>query len=1166
MYAFVKEGWRLRKDMADRLEHAEQCAEWARNLKKARKEELDIIRQQRHADVRSRLIALGWGPELAILEAHRTYDIQNYPGVMEARKLTDRAWHEIKGPVVERLELVRDLVKQLKGREDDLLRALLFTAPSAPELSASNGRRTQTSETTPVVYKACIQVCIGTVHLQLFHVSAHRPDQVNLASLESEILYQTLGCPSVHDGVPHVHEEPVFELGVDVADPPSPQDDSLQSHSVSSTDVFTARKEYDCAYIYDNPIRRANPVTILALFMVVAVNIMGGVSRPLCNFILNCCIRILSLTMRDGHKGARSASSLTAYEERLLKEFPKDLRQVRNIFRLEPNNITYATCPRCSCLYPPIQPSSDTPKYSTTCTWRYPRYRKENTCGQVLVQFGAGRPFSVDKPIRPFAFRPLPDFISHLLSRSGLERRLEQPLAMNAEACVLEDLSQSPLISEALQRHQAEIRAPATDHPLYLVWGLCVDWFNPYGNKIAGTKQSAGMMALTCYNLPADIRYRTENMHLCGVIPGPKEPSREEMNHFLAPLVDDFLRMWDPGVYFSRTAKYEQGRRVFCLLVPLISDAPASKKISGMTSHSATLFCSLCRLPRADINNLDEQSWERITPEQHRQLADRWRQAESKAEQDRLLKQNGIRWSELLRLPYWDPTRFIIIDPMHNLLLGLIQFHCRVVLGFDVKQSAPEDCLSFTGRWSKGVDEAKLAEGRLLLAQASPTLSKLKELRLPNLLYLCRERHLWAVPGGKNGKLRINDLIEALLKPKYLKDYPEKPTENSVLLSSDLELPSHVDPTNFLTSELLAKIHRDMNTHLRPSWMKNLPRTFGSSSHGKLKADQWRTAMEFDLPMSLIEAWALREGSSHQSLIDNTMDLVLALQWATSPRISAFHVSRYMHHIKSYLEGLRRHISWIKLRPNHHYALHLGELMLRFGPTNSKPGHLEVTMMNTFCMAGNLRGFLSSSECPATLSECQELVDRYLTSFHELDHEPRAVTSEDEAKKRNEKTHKLDDQVYRALLSHLPPGSTVGPYASPLRHIVLDGVQYTTAHQSKRDSQVFFHATSNSIRAGYIREIFNIPRSSPAAEPHGSSACQTFVVICPYPEATIPACDNPFARYPDFKAIVCSKPRQGDIFVAPIRNIICHAGLHKTDGGNIVLKALERYIRTEAGA
>lgn len=39
-------------------------------------------------------------------------------------------------------------------------------------------------------------------------------------------------------------------------------------------------------------------------------------------------------------------------------------------------------------------------------------------------------------------------------------------------------------------------------------------------------------------------------------------------------------------------------------------------------------------------------------------------------EKDEFFKLHGARWFEFARLSYFDPMRMVIIDPMHNLLLG----------------------------------------------------------------------------------------------------------------------------------------------------------------------------------------------------------------------------------------------------------------------------------------------------------------------------------------------------------------------------------------------------------------------------------------------------------------------------------------------------------------
>ena len=55
----------------------------------------------------------------------------------------------------------------------------------------------------------------------------------------------------------------------------------------------------------------------------------------------------------------------------------------------------------------------------------------------------------------------------------------------------------------------------------------------------------------------------------------------------------------------------------------------------------------------------------------HRTAAQKWKDCISKRECQDLFDEFGVRWSELLRLPYFDPIRFIVVDPMHCLFLGI---------------------------------------------------------------------------------------------------------------------------------------------------------------------------------------------------------------------------------------------------------------------------------------------------------------------------------------------------------------------------------------------------------------------------------------------------------------------------------------------------------------
>ncbi len=137
------------------------------------------------------------------------------------------------------------------------------------------------------------------------------------------------------------------------------------------------------------------------------------------------------------------------------------------------------------------------------------------------------------------------------------------------------------------------------------VFSLCWDGLNPLGNKEAGKKVSVGAIYLCCLNLPVEQRYERENLFLVGIIPGPNEPSREQLNHLVEPLIDDFVEFWEPGFFFESTPQYPNGRSALGAIVPVICDLPATRQICGFSSHSAKFICSYCWLKKDDINDVN---------------------------------------------------------------------------------------------------------------------------------------------------------------------------------------------------------------------------------------------------------------------------------------------------------------------------------------------------------------------------------------------------------------------------------------------------------------------------------------------------------------------------------------------------------------------------------
>lgn len=133
----------------------------------------------------------------------------------------------------------------------------------------------------------------------------------------------------------------------------------------------------------------------------------------------------------------------------------------------------------------------------------------------------------------------------------------------------------------------------------------------------------------------------------------------------------------------------------------------------------------------------------------------------------------------------------------------------------------------------------------------------------------------------------------------------------------------------------MAEVHQDMKMTTMPSWINRAPKNLGTSSHGKLSADHWRTACTINLVITLIRLWGKDSSTDEEKdLLNNFIDVVTVIRWATARCTSEKHVSIVEVHIRRYLDGLVRLFSSAALLPNHHFLLHLPECIRAFGPVH----------------------------------------------------------------------------------------------------------------------------------------------------------------------------------------------------------------------------------------
>ena len=176
-----------------------------------------------------------------------------------------------------------------------------------------------------------------------------------------------------------------------------------------------------------------------------------------------------------------------------------------------------------------------------------------------------------------------------------------------------------------------------------------------------------------------DIRFKRENLLTFGLLPGPNEVSLHKINHYLMPIVDKLEFLWN-GITLNHTYECQEGKYIRVTLILISYDVSVARKICEYVS--ALVSCHRCEKKAnyenrqynfAGIDDLEEwfYIWSSIEYHQHTL---NWRYYKSDASQKCMIKQTGVRWSELLHLQYFDPIRFIIIDLMHCLFLGITRW------------------------------------------------------------------------------------------------------------------------------------------------------------------------------------------------------------------------------------------------------------------------------------------------------------------------------------------------------------------------------------------------------------------------------------------------------------------------------------------------------------
>jgi len=432
-----------------------------------------------------------------------------------------------------------------------------------------------------------------------------------------------------------------------------------------------------------------------------------GVSRRAGDLIMKVIRKVIELiaTKPDG--------SMDPLQTRTLSQVPETIHGALSKLNLEGHTTIYAACPVCHCTYKP-QVKSGCRIYPEHCTNRHKP--EAGPCNEPLLRNDLDGSSQQREPIKPFVYHHFADYLAGLISQH------EEEMDKACDDCV-QSLQHPPptFINNVFDADFIRTFKGPDSKTLFIdrpgkegryLFALNIDFFNSEGLRVHGATTSCGIISMACLNLPLDIRYKPENMYL-GIIPGPSEPLLTDLNHYMRPIINDMVDSWDKGIHFTQTPSEPDGRDTRSAIAIVVNDLPAARKAAGLANFNSHFYCSVCmcyHLPTRGCTNFDD--WTVRDHNEMRKHAEEWRDALTSVEQNKIFQAHGVRWSELWRLPYWNPTRQLVVDSMHCILEGLGQHHSRDVLGLTMVEAMakPQEAPAYSHTFCPVPKEAQIKE------------------------------------------------------------------------------------------------------------------------------------------------------------------------------------------------------------------------------------------------------------------------------------------------------------------------------------------------------------------------------------------------------------------------------------------------------------------------
>lgn len=207
---------------------------------------------------------------------------------------------------------------------------------------------------------------------------------------------------------------------------------------------------------------------------------------------------------------------------RLQKVVPESLATLRKksgMEKLLEDGKAYVVCPSCHRVY------RDGELRPRQYLCDYHDLENGSPCNAYLFQNVRGRII----PPKVFAYHPISSSIKRMMSRPGFAEDVEHWRSQQNPTDTMYDVYDGNMWRNLSITIDNEC-IPFVQLEYALMLTLNVDWFQAFDRK---APYSVGAIYLTINNLPRSIRFKKENVILAGIIPGPREPVKNQLNQYM---------------------------------------------------------------------------------------------------------------------------------------------------------------------------------------------------------------------------------------------------------------------------------------------------------------------------------------------------------------------------------------------------------------------------------------------------------------------------------------------------------------------------------------------------------------------------------------------------------------------------------------------------------